>query len=334
MVEEKKKNDKYRNLGPLGRFLSKIILGAIPVFCILYIIDVPTWLGLMVYKEQYLGLFLALFLSSTFLNIPPAKRSSRDRLPWYDAVLAFVPFVIFGYITLFYADLVLVAGFPSMGRSIMGFVAVLLIFEAARRVAGYPLVIIGGLLVLYARFAYLMPGLLNAKGVSWQRLFLSLYLDPNSLLGIPTGVAATMVVGFLFFGVCLFVVGGGEFLSSIAMSLMGRQRGGAAKVAVIAIGLFGSRARGQARITHLRREIGERHDHRDRTHDLADRSPVLDRHRPLPAVRRTASTAPSLACARRPGKREELHPVPRALRSAIFGDERAPIHSVVKRRSR
>lgn len=240
MGEEGKKYSKYRNLGPISGKLSKIILGSIPIFCIIYIIDVPTWLGLMVYKEQYLGLFLALFLASTFLNIPPGKQSSRDRLPWYDVVLASIPFVIFGYITLFYGDVVLVAGFPSIERSIMGFIAVLLIFEAARRVAGYPLVIIGGLLVLYARFAYLMPGLLNAKGVSWQRLFLSLYLDPNSLLGIPTGVAATMVVGFLFFGVCLFVVGGGEFLSNIAMALMGRQRGGAAKVAVIASGLFGS----------------------------------------------------------------------------------------------
>jgi TRAP transporter 4TM/12TM fusion protein len=65
-------------------------------------------------------------------------------------------------------------------------------------------------------------------------------MDPNSLLGIPTGVAGTMVVGFLFFGVCLFVVGGGEFLSNIATALMGRQRGGAAKASVIASGLFGS----------------------------------------------------------------------------------------------
>ncbi len=240
MAEEEKKSGKYRVLGPISGTVSRILLGAIPVFCIVYILDVPTHLGLMVYKEQYLGLFLALFLASTFLNIPPAKKARRDRLPWYDIILAIVPFVVFGNITLFYADLVLVAGFPSVERAIMGLIAVLLIFEGARRVAGYPLVIIGGLLVLYARFAYLMPGLLNAKGVSWQRLFLSLYLDPNSLLGIPTGVAGTMVVGFLFFGVCLFVVGGGEFLSNLAMSLMGGQRGGAAKVAVIASGLFGS----------------------------------------------------------------------------------------------
>jgi TRAP transporter 4TM/12TM fusion protein len=240
MSPEKKKKSKYRDLGPISGSISKVLLSAIPVFCILYIIDIPTHLGFMLYKEQYLGLFLALFLSSTFLNIPIRKSSPRDRLPWYDVILAFIPFVIFGNIALFYPDLILSAGFATLDRVIMGFIAIVLIFEAARRVAGYPLVIIGGLLVLYARFAYLMPGLLNARGVSWPRLFVSLYLDPNSLLGIPTGVAGTMVVGFLFFGVCLFVVGGGEFLSNVAMALMGGQRGGAAKMAVIASGLFGS----------------------------------------------------------------------------------------------
>lgn len=240
MADEQKKTGKYRALGPVSGLISKVLLGAIPAMCIIFAIDVHTYLGFMVYKEQYLGIFLALFLSSTFLNIPISKRSSRDKVPWYDVILAIVPFVIFGNIALFYGDLVLTAGFATIDRAIMGLIAVLLVFEAARRVAGYPLVIVGGLLVLYARFAYLMPGLLNAKGVSWQRLFVSLYLDPNSLLGIPTGVAGTMVVGFLFFGVCLFVVGAGEFLSNIAVALMGRQKGGAAKVAVIASGLFGS----------------------------------------------------------------------------------------------
>ncbi|MEJ2101547.1 MAG: TRAP transporter fused permease subunit [Desulfobacterales bacterium] len=240
MVDEKKKPPKYRTLGPISGRVSKILLSAIPVFCILFMIDIPTYLGYMLYKQQYLGVFLALFLSSAFLNIPPTKKSPRDRLPWYDIILAIIPFVIFGNIALFYADLILKAGFATPGMAIMGFIAVMLIFEAARRVAGYPLVIIGGLLVLYARFAYLMPGLLNAMGVSWRRLFVALYLDPNSLLGIPTGVAGTMVVGFLFFGVCLFVVGGGEFLSDLAMAVMGRQRGGAAKASVIASGLFGS----------------------------------------------------------------------------------------------
>jgi TRAP transporter 4TM/12TM fusion protein len=240
MDSEQKKNGRYRILGPISSKVSSLLLKAIPVFCILYIVDIHTRMGLMFYKEQYLGLFLALFLSSTFINVPPTKGSPRDRLPWYDVLLAFIPFIIFGYVVLFYSDLIMSVGILTPGRAIMGLIAVMLTFEAARRLAGYPLVIIGFVLVLYARFAYLMPGLLNARGVSWQRLFTSLYLDHNSLLGIPTGVAGIMVVGFLFFGVCLFVVGAGEFLSNIALGLLGKQRGGAAKAAVIASGLFGS----------------------------------------------------------------------------------------------
>lgn len=239
-MTQKNKNGKYRTLGPVSGTISRILLSIIPVLCIIFTIDIHTRLGFVIYKEQYLSLFLALFLASTFINIPPSKKASRDKLPWYDIILAVIPFIIFGNITLFYSDIILTAGFATLDRAIMGLIAVLLVFEAARRAAGYPLVIIGGLLVLYARFAYMMPGLLNARGVTWNRLFVTLYLDPNSLLGIPTGVAGTMVVGFLFFGVCLFVVGGGEFLSNIATSLMGSQRGGAAKVAVIASGLFGS----------------------------------------------------------------------------------------------
>ena len=240
MTSEQKTDGRYRTLGPVSRGISKALFMAIPIFCILYILDIATYFDFMFYKEQYLGLFLTLFLSSTFLNVPPTKKSPRDRLPWYDILLALTPFVIFGNVVLFYPDLFLTIGFATTGRAIMGLIAILLTFEAARRIAGYPLVIIGGVLVLYARFAYLMPGLLNARGVSWKRLFVNLYLDPNSLLGIPTGVAGTMVVGFLFFGVCLFVVGGGAFLSNIALALLGKQRGGAAKAAVIASGFFGS----------------------------------------------------------------------------------------------
>ncbi|MBW1799098.1 MAG: TRAP transporter fused permease subunit [Deltaproteobacteria bacterium] len=240
MGSDQKTDRRYRSLGPVSRNISRVLLMAMPVFCILYMLDISTYLDMELYKEQYLALFLTLFLSSTFLNVPPSKQSPRDRLPWYDIILSLLPFFIFGNVVIFFPELFVTIGFATTGRAVMGLIAILLTFEAARRIAGYPLVIIGGILVLYARFAYLMPGLLNARGVSWKRLFVNLYLDPNSLLGIPTGVAGTMVVGFLFFGVCLFVVGGGEFLSNIALALLGKQRGGAAKAGVIASGLFGS----------------------------------------------------------------------------------------------
>ena len=236
----KKSEEKYRSLSGLSLGVSTALLAAMPLLLIVYILDIHTYMGLAFYKEQYLGIFLALFLGSTFINLPGSKTSARHKVPWYDELLAVICLTIFGNVALFYPDLVIRVGFADMSQAIMGLIAIILVFEAVRRIIGYPLVIIGLALLFYARFAYVFPGLLNARGVSWRRLFSFIYLDPNSLLGIPTGVASTMVLGFLLFGACLFMVGGGEFLSNIALALMGKQRGGAAKVAVIASALFGS----------------------------------------------------------------------------------------------
>ena len=236
----RKSEEKYRSLSGLSLGVSTALLAAMPLLLIVYILDIHTYMGLAFYKEQYLGIFLALFLGSTFINLPGSKTSARHKVPWYDELLAVICLTIFGNVALFYPDLVIRVGFADMSQAIMGLIAIILVFEAVRRIIGYPLVIIGLALLFYARFAYVFPGLLNARGVSWRRLFSFIYLDPNSLLGIPTGVASTMVLGFLLFGACLFMVGGGEFLSNIALALMGKQRGGAAKVAVIASALFGS----------------------------------------------------------------------------------------------
>jgi TRAP transporter 4TM/12TM fusion protein len=240
MASKGKPGGKYRSLHGLTSKISTILLSALPILCVIYILDFHTYWGLALYKEQYLGVFLALFLASTFINIPAHSRSSREKVPWYDAILALISMVIFGNVALFYPELVLRIGFAETQEVLFGIIAITLVLEAVRRIIGYPLMIIGLILLFYARFAYLFPGLLNARGVSWRRLFSFIYLDANSLLGIPTGVASTMVLGFLLFGACLFMVGGGKFLSDLAMALMGKQRGGAAKVAVIGSGLFGS----------------------------------------------------------------------------------------------
>ena len=231
---------KYRSLSGISHTASMVMLSAMPIFCILYIFDIHIHMGLLIYREQYLGLFLALVLASTFLNVPGTKTSPRNKLRWYDVLLVLLSFIIAGNIVFFYPQLVVRAGLIEPHLVVMGGIAILLVLESVRRIVGYPLVAIGILLLLYARFAFIFPGLLHARGVSWPRLLSFLYLDHNSLLGIPTNVAGTIVLGFLFFGACLFMVGGGKFLTNLALALMGKSRGGPAKVSVVASALFGS----------------------------------------------------------------------------------------------
>ncbi len=106
--------------------------------------------------------------------------------------------------------------------------------------AGWALVWVGVPCILYAKFADFFPGLFAAKGASWARIAAYLYLDSNGLLGVPLTVAASVVVAFIFFGQALYAVGGDKFITDIALIVMGKYRGGPAKVAVVSSALFGT----------------------------------------------------------------------------------------------
>ncbi len=150
---EKKEGRKQRSLRGFSAGLLKTFLSLVPISCILYVTDIQTRLGWTIYKEQYLGLFIALFLSCVFLNTPAFKSSPRDRVPWYDWVLVIASLTVFGNVMIFYPDLVTMVGFAYPQEVAMGFIAVFLLFEVVRRVIGLPLLVIGLILVLYARFA-------------------------------------------------------------------------------------------------------------------------------------------------------------------------------------
>jgi len=105
---------------------------------------------------------------------------------------------------------------------------------------GWPVVIIVSIFILYGHFGNLLPGNLYIKGLSWSRLFTQLFLGADFLFGTPLRIAALVVFGFMFFAQWLFLSGGGDFISNMAFSLMGRFRGGPAKAAIVASGLFGT----------------------------------------------------------------------------------------------
>jgi len=123
---------------------------------------------------------------------------------------------------------------------LLGGFAVLLILEATRRVAGWALVCVALVCIFYAKFAYLFPGFLYAQGSSWARISSYLYLDSSGLLGVPLSVAASVVVAFIFFGQALYTVGGDKFITDVALIVMGKYRGGPAKVSVVSSALFGT----------------------------------------------------------------------------------------------
>ncbi|MBI2088480.1 MAG: TRAP transporter fused permease subunit [Deltaproteobacteria bacterium] len=233
---------RFRTLkGPLA-LLEATVLSAIPISGLLYVLDVPAYVHKAILTEQYLGLFLALILSGTFLAVPASDNAARDRIPWYDLCLAGAGLVSGIYLMIFYSDPapLVKLGYITWERMPLALLTVFLILEALRRVAGWFLVGLLLLFLLYARFTDLIPGLLGGRGTSWESLLNSLYLSSDFLLGIPLSAGASIVLPFILFGTILMGTGGGLLLTSFATAALGRFRGGPAKVAILASSLFGT----------------------------------------------------------------------------------------------
>lgn len=229
---------KFDNAGMA--LFQRLLLWAIPVLAIPFNFELPSRFGLVMLREQYLAIILALVLSAVFLSVPGSRRASLVRASWYDFLLAALSVVVGGYVVLFYPQIVTEAGELTPEKVFMGALAILLIMEACRRVIGWVLVIVAGIFVLYAHYAYLFPGPLQARGISWSKIAVHLFIDPNALLGIPLDIAATIVVAFIVFGQAFSSTGGGDFFTDLAVATMGRFRGGAAKISVLSSALFGT----------------------------------------------------------------------------------------------
>jgi TRAP transporter 4TM/12TM fusion protein len=231
---------KFRSLTGPARGLERFLLSALTLAGAAWAGELHVTLGLVFFKEQYLGLFLALGLPAVFIAVRARRGEPANRVPWHDWLLALGAAAVGSYIVVRYPAIAYQLGVLTPDKVWLGALAVLLVLEATRRLAGWSLLIVAAVFILYARFAYLLPGMLYAKGSSWERIASYLYLDASGLLGLPLAVAASIVVAFVLFGQALYAVGGDKFLTDLALAAMGRYRGGSAKVAVVSSSLFGT----------------------------------------------------------------------------------------------
>jgi len=200
--------------------------------------------GLLLYTEQFLSGILAIAIPLVFLSLRFRKSKAGETatrpIPWYDFVLAGIGFSAAVYMAIRYPQLAeLVSDAPIEGL-LPGIIIVVLLIEGLRRTVGHALTILVILFVLMGLFGHLLPGKLAGKEMLWQDLFYYLAWDPTSILGVPMVIVTSIVMAFVFFGQVLTKSGGSTFFTEISMVLVGRYRGGQAKIAVTASGFFGS----------------------------------------------------------------------------------------------
>lgn len=197
------------------------------------------------------GIHLLFILVLTFLIFPAQKKAkTRNWGDWLlDSLYLLGSLYAGGYLVLNLDAIIERAGFWTAPDYLAGLVMIVVLLEACRRVVGQVITGIAVVAMLYAMagprgslsfIGEFLPGILEHRGKDVTRVIENLYLGQEGIFGLPLGVAATYVFIFILFGACLEVTGGGKFFIDLAYALAGRQRGGPAKVSVIASGLMGS----------------------------------------------------------------------------------------------
>lgn len=240
--------DRKRNLTGMWAVVANLLAAGLPVSAIIYALQLLPEMGIVIYKEQFLVWFLTLALILTFILIPPFKRKNfqsensyaAETVPWYDLILIAAAMAAGGYTTFWYHVLLPQIGFLTMDKIVVSTMGILLLLEAARRYAGLTMVAVGLVALAYAYFGHYLSGVLETRVIRFDRLMIYNYMGQDAIHGTPLFVAATIVAAFMLFGQMLFAVGAGQAISDFGFALMGKRRGGPAKVSVVASALFGS----------------------------------------------------------------------------------------------
>ncbi len=218
---------------------GKYIIPFIAIVWSLFQLSLPSWLVLDSTFIRAIHLGFAMLI--VFLNYPLFKKtrfglkyfSQKDRIPLLDYIVAVVACLSALYIAFDYSGMTERYGAPITRDLVIGLILVVLLLEASRRVIGPALSVIATAFCLYAFFGPYMPDVIAFKGVSLSRFIGQMTMSTEGIYGIPLDVSATIVFLYVLFGAMLDKAGAGRYFIQLALSLLGRFKGGPAKAAVL-----------------------------------------------------------------------------------------------------
>lgn len=210
------------------------------LFAVLYLFNV-SFKGIRLYNVSYYYILIGWSLASAFLILPGRERDS-EKVPWYDLVLAALSFGITFYYVVMGWEISRVGWVPAPHNfiNVLSLIMFLLILECCRRAAGYGLLIVTAVVGLYPLIAEKVPGVFGGMGFPFNLLVSYYSFSSEGMLGLPSRTMGDLLIGFLIFAGFLVGVGAGDFFINISTAILGRYRGGPAKVAVLSSAFFGS----------------------------------------------------------------------------------------------
>ncbi len=216
--------------GGLGFFLTgmAVVMSLFHLYTVYGI--VPT--------QMLRGIHLAFVLFLCFLMFPALKRW-RNRLMWFDVLLALAALACIGYMLADFDDFIDRAVVPTQWDLVFGVALVVLVLEAARRSTGWvmPLVAIGFL--AYAMLGQYLPSPWTHRGYDIERLVGHMYMTLEGIFGTALDVSATLIILFTIYGAFLQQSGAGKFFIDFSFAATGGRSTSAGRTIVLSSFLLG-----------------------------------------------------------------------------------------------
>ena len=231
------KYDTESNVRKISGIMGKVIWGLLLAFSLFQLYTaIFGQFPAQIQRTVHLGFGLTLI----FLLYPSRKKGHKQKIAWYDYLLAIAAAFVGSYWVLNYETLVQSLGSLTSMEFFVGALAIVLVLEAARRAVGLPITIIAVLFLLYAFFGPHMPDFMAHRGQDLDSIVKLMFYTTDGILGTPLAVSATFIFAFLLFGAFLVKTGVGEYFNDLALAVAGKLIGGPAKVAIFSSALQGT----------------------------------------------------------------------------------------------
>ncbi|MBM3129360.1 MAG: TRAP transporter fused permease subunit [Chloroflexi bacterium] len=216
--------------GRIGKFLA----GGLVVMSLYHLYNVLATIPTQLFRATHV-LFILFFI---FLVYPAAKRW-KEKIPWFDWMLALAGVASMIYIFVDFEEFVYRPVIPNQWDVLFGGLAILLILEATRRSVGTALMLLVAGFIAYALFGAFLPSPWDHRGFGFDRLVGQTYMTLEGIFGVPIDVSSTYIILFTLYGAILDQSGAGKFFVNLAFGLMGRRRSGAGQTVTFASFLLG-----------------------------------------------------------------------------------------------
>ncbi len=214
--------------------LANVYYALIPILGVVWILSVPQLLGISMVAQEIITVILGLAIAATFIKHPYGEKAG-----WPELIIGLAGLAAWAWSAGHYVEWLTDIAERGPEKWVPGVIGIVILMEALRKTSGTAIAILVWVLLAYAFFGYLMPGVLEAEKFPATKIVLYNYADSNGVPGLVLRIVCTIVLAFIVFGRLLEVSGATTFFTDLAMGWMGHRRGGPAKVAVVASSAFG-----------------------------------------------------------------------------------------------